>query len=244
MSGLTIHQSNHVESLAKALAAELSTYSRDPLTSVTIVVQSRGMERWLSIELAQRMGLIANARFPFPNTILSEIFTAVMADTAQSNLFDTNALTFRAMKALQGCLDEVPFAPLQEYISKSDDDLRRFQLCQKIANMYDQLCTFRPEVIRAWDHGDFDSWHGSLWSRMFDDAERQTHRPALFHQFIEQIRAWHGPLTNIPRKTLYLWHLDSSQVASRSSGGGRRAYRCPHVLNESVSGVLARYRFR
>ena len=200
MSGLTIHQSNHVESLAKALAAELSTYNRDPLTPVTIVVQSRGMERWLCIELAQRMGLIANARFPFPNTILSEIFTAVLTDAAQSNLFDTDALTFRAMKALQGCLDEEPFAPLREYISKSDDDLRRFQLCQKIVGMYDQLCTFRPEVIRAWDHGDFDSWHGSLWSRMFDDTERQTHRPAFFHQFIEQIQAWQGPLTDIPEK--------------------------------------------
>ena len=182
MPGLIIHQSNHVESLAEALTGELAVYNRDPLTPVTIVVQSRGMERWLSIELAQRMGLIANARFPFPNTILSEIFTAVMVDASQTNLFETDTLTFRAMKTLPSCLAEESFAPLQEYISKSDDDLRRFQLCQKIATMYDQLATFRPEVIRAWDLGDFDSWHGSLWNRMFDDSERQGHRPALFHQ--------------------------------------------------------------
>lgn len=200
MSGLVIHQSNHVESLAEALSNELSAYNRDPLLPVTIVVQSRGMERWLSIELAQRMGLIANARFPFPNTILSEIFTAVTPDAAQSNLFDSDSLTFRAIKTLQGCLDEEAFAPLQEYISRSDDDLRRFQLCQKIAGMYDQLATFRPEQIRAWDQGNFDSWHGSLWHRMLDDAERQTHRPALFHKFTAQIKAWHGPLTGIPEK--------------------------------------------
>ena len=200
MPGLVIHQSNHVESLARALACELSSYNRDPLTPVTIVVQSRGMERWLCIELAQRMGLIANARFPFPNTILNEIFTAVMADTVQSKLFDSATLTFRAMKTLQDGLEEDCFAPLKEYLSKSDDDLRRFQLCEKIATMYDQLATFRPEMIRAWDQGEFDSWHGSLWSRMLDDAEQKSHRPALFERFTEKIQSWQGPIPGIAEK--------------------------------------------
>ncbi len=208
MPGLVIHQSNHVENLAQALAYELSTFSRDPLTPVTIVVQSRGMERWLCIELAQRMGLVANARFPFPNTILSEIFTAVLNEAPQSNLFDADSLTFRVMKTLQSCLDEEGFAPLQEYVCKSEDDLHRFQLCQKIAGMYDQLTTFRPELIRSWEQGEFNSWHGSLWNQMFDDAERQLHRPALFHRFIEKIQSWQGPLIGIPDK-LFIFGLST-----------------------------------
>ncbi len=224
MPGLVIHQSNHVETLAGVLADALSAYARDPLTPVTIVVQSRGMERWLGIELAQRLGLVANIRFPFPNTILQEIFTAVMPASAPNGLFDIAPLTFRVMKTLPGCLAEEAFVTLMEYVSTSSADLHLFQLCQKISGMYDQLATYRPELIRAWDQGEFETWHGCLWHRMLEDAERQAHRPALFHQFSERIQQWQGPLPGIPEKlflfgisTLPALHLEALAAVSAHS---------------------------
>ena len=53
MSGLRLIESNRLEVLSQALAASLS----EPLSSLlfpeVIVVQSRGMQRWLSMELAR-----------------------------------------------------------------------------------------------------------------------------------------------------------------------------------------------
>jgi exodeoxyribonuclease V gamma subunit len=208
MPGLVIHQGNRVEALAESLAKEISAFERDPLTPVTIVVQSRGMERWLCMELARHNGVIANARFPFPNTILSEIFSAVLDDASQSKLFERDSLTFRAMATLPSCLAEKSFAPLLEYVDTGDNDLRRFQLCQKIAAMYDQLATFRPGLIRGWDQGESDSWHGLLWQRMLNDQERSAHRPELFHRCMTRLQEWQGALPGIPQK-LYIFGVST-----------------------------------
>ena len=74
MPGLKLYTSNRLE----ALAGELSEILRQPLASPTvpeiILVQSRGMERWLSLEMARRLGICANIRFPFPNHFVEELF--------------------------------------------------------------------------------------------------------------------------------------------------------------------------
>jgi hypothetical protein len=54
------------EKLAEVLSAPLSS----PLTPEIIIVQSKGMERWISLQLAERHGICANCRFPFPNTFV------------------------------------------------------------------------------------------------------------------------------------------------------------------------------
>ena len=53
MAGLYVHRSNRLE----ALAGQLAAIMRDPLRSVLqpeiVMVQSLGMRRWLSLELAR-----------------------------------------------------------------------------------------------------------------------------------------------------------------------------------------------
>jgi exodeoxyribonuclease V gamma subunit len=50
----------------EALTAVTGRSRNDPLKAETIVVQSKGMERWISLELARRQGICANVAFPFP----------------------------------------------------------------------------------------------------------------------------------------------------------------------------------
>ena len=77
---LQLFTSNRLETLADTLAEML----REPLASVLdeeiIVVQSKGMERWVSMQLARRHGICANFRFPFPNAFIHEIFQKVFPD--------------------------------------------------------------------------------------------------------------------------------------------------------------------
>jgi exodeoxyribonuclease V gamma subunit len=63
---LILHQSNRLEYLARRLAERLGRPVRDPLRADWVVVQHPGMARWLSLELAQTLGIAANIEFPLP----------------------------------------------------------------------------------------------------------------------------------------------------------------------------------
>jgi exodeoxyribonuclease V gamma subunit len=74
MPGFYLYVSNRLEILKEYLAQVVAEPLRSPFESEIIVVQSKGMERWLTQELAQEAGIWANARFPFPNTMAWDIF--------------------------------------------------------------------------------------------------------------------------------------------------------------------------
>ncbi len=63
---LHIHTSNRLESLIQALATVIKSNPLPPLVQETIVVQSQGIERWVSMSLAEQLGVWANGEFPFP----------------------------------------------------------------------------------------------------------------------------------------------------------------------------------
>ncbi|MDT8441856.1 MAG: exodeoxyribonuclease V subunit gamma [Desulfuromonadales bacterium] len=223
MPGLILQQSNQMERLADALADELRGFRRDPLAAVSIVVQSRGMERWLNIELARRLGIACNLRFPFPNTILDDIFRATLGEQPDASLFDPDVLALRILQRLPDCLAEPVFAPLKDYLAADDSDLRRFQLSDRIAAMYDQLGTFRPELIRAWHREPVEDWQGQLWTRLIPVEERVWHRAELHARCLEAMQQAEPPLAGLPDKlfvfgiaTLPPLHLDLLAAVART----------------------------
>ena len=80
MAGFSVYTSNRLEILSKQLAETIQAPLPTPFTPEIIVVQSRGMERWISMELARLNGVSANCSFPFPNAILEDIFKSKMPD--------------------------------------------------------------------------------------------------------------------------------------------------------------------
>jgi len=50
-------RSNRTENLADALASLVREVPLGPFEKEAIVVQSRGMERWLTLALAERLGI-------------------------------------------------------------------------------------------------------------------------------------------------------------------------------------------
>ena len=66
MFGLNIFTSNKLEILAENLAHLVKTPGPSALDAEIIVIQSSGMARWISLELARHNGICANIQFPFP----------------------------------------------------------------------------------------------------------------------------------------------------------------------------------
>src|SRR6188472_4268017 len=96
---LTLHTSNRLEFLADALAAVLRNSPAPPLVPETVVVQSLGMRRWLSFQLAERLGVAMNIRFPFPAEFAAETFCAHLGVTP-SPVFQRDVLPWRIHAAL------------------------------------------------------------------------------------------------------------------------------------------------
>ena len=82
MTALRLFTSNRLEILAKCLAEVVSTPLSSPLDKEVIIVMSKGMERWVSMQLAWHLGICANCVFPFPNTFIREIFSKVLNKSA------------------------------------------------------------------------------------------------------------------------------------------------------------------
>ena len=60
MPELRLYTGNRLEMLAEKLAEVMSKPLAKPLQQEIILVQSKGMERWVSMELARHNGVSAN----------------------------------------------------------------------------------------------------------------------------------------------------------------------------------------
>ena len=156
------------------------------LATETIVVQSRGMERWIALEISRRHGIFANCSFPFPNAFLQQLFSSVMANIPPKSPFDADILTVRLMQRLPDVIHQEGFRDLERYLRNDGKGIKLFQLAAKIAAAFDQYLVFRPEMISAWEDGRGDHWQARLW-RILAEESGFLHRTRLRERFFERI---------------------------------------------------------
>ena len=163
MNGLNIFTSNHMETLAEQLAFIVRTPLSSPFSPEIIVVQSRGMERWIAMELSRHNGICANCFFPFPNTFLQEMFNKIIPDIPEESFFGPLTMTFRIMKVLPECIHLPGFESLKRYLADENTGLKLFQISKRIGDLFDQYLVFRPDMIFRWEKGKDNHWQANLW---------------------------------------------------------------------------------
>ncbi len=189
VTGFTVHTGNRmpflVEELAKLLEARPLP---SPFEPETIVVQSGDMERWLVKELAERLGVFANARFPFPNAIVDELFRSVLTDVPSEDPLSRERMTWR----LFGLLPDAGSLPEGEgiagYLADDPEGRKRIQLAEKIAVVLDRTILYRPQMVLSWEseEGARGGWLAGLWRRLAS-GDGKNHRAALRRRFLERI---------------------------------------------------------
>ena len=229
MPGLKIFTGNKLEILAEQLARMVETPLSSALDAEIIVVQSTGMERWVSLELAKHNGICANVQFPFPNSFLKEIAKQVMPDFPEPSPFDPDVLMFRIMKMLPDCTHLTGFERLKTYLAKDTTHLKRLQLSSKLADIYDQYQVFRPEMILRWEQGakgangehPEDKWQAQLW-RQLVKAGGNRHRARLQRDLIKKLKTEPSQFTNLPERIfifgisyLPLFHMEAFVALSQ-----------------------------
>src|SRR5713226_5159112 len=97
---LTVYASNRLEILADQLAERLRQPCGSPLLPEIIIVQSTGMARWLSLHLAQRLGICAQIRFRFPAPSVSALSHRLLPRVPETSPFPPDVLASRLMALL------------------------------------------------------------------------------------------------------------------------------------------------
>lgn len=182
---LYLHTSNRLETLADQCAEILREPLDSPFTPEVIVVQSAGMQRWLSMELAKRFGAWANCRFPFPNVIVDEIFRACIEDSPDGSPFERERMAWRVMRLLPEHIKKPAFKALDGYLGDEPGTLKTWQLASRIAHIFDQYVIFRPDILAGWEGSARDrGWQAQLWRSLVNEAGR-SHRAALLEEFLK-----------------------------------------------------------
>ncbi len=221
MPGLQLFISNRLEVLAEKLAEVLSKPLVSPLQKEIILVQSKGMERWVSMELARHNGICANCWFPFPNHFVYAIFREIIPGLEEISPFTSEIMAWKVMKALPFNLKKKGFESLRNYLSEGAADLKLFQLSQRVADLYDQYLLFRPEMVLGWEKGQESHWQAILWREVVRGIEKK-HRAALKGIFLEEIKKSGVKLEALPERisvfgisALPPFHLEILSAISR-----------------------------
>src|SRR5881392_3256674 len=72
LSMLHVHRSERADALVAALTALLADPLADPFAREVVAVPTRGMERWLSQRMSDRLGVCANVEFPSPRRLIGD----------------------------------------------------------------------------------------------------------------------------------------------------------------------------
>jgi exodeoxyribonuclease V gamma subunit len=185
---LNIYTSNRMECLATALSRTVTPPLSSPFVPEVIVVQSKGMQRWLAMQLSRRIGVWANCRYPFPNAMVRQLFDAVLPASADSTAFAPEVMSWKIMGLLTELRDLEECLPLRNYLDNDREELRRFQLAARIADTFDQYTLYRPDLLLEWEEGRGGDWQALLW-RCLATTDNDRHRGRLKDDFCRAMAA-------------------------------------------------------
>lgn len=185
--GFNLFTGNRLEHLARALATVLERPLSHPFIPERIVVQSGGMGRWLSLEIAKLAGISANMDYSFPNECVYHLLSKYCPETTDYSPYDPHIMAWNIFAWLPELAKQPDFEPILHYLSGTGGMLKRYQLARRIADTFDQYAVFRPDMIHRWGEGKETHWQARLW-RYIVSRLGERHRVALFDTFQKAIR--------------------------------------------------------
>jgi exodeoxyribonuclease V gamma subunit len=180
MGTFHVHQSNRVERLVSVLARQLERPSGGAFDQEAVVVPGRGMAVWLSMELSTRLGVWATP-LVYPRAFVEDVARRVLGQNALGAEPLSEELMEWAIRAvLPGLLAEPEFSGLERYLERDPFGVRLAELSERLATVFDQYLTYRPEWARAWAGGGF-----------VNVGPEDRFQPILFRRMLERLRCRH-----------------------------------------------------
>jgi len=186
-----LHSSNKAENLLSHLTKVIEAQPlRSAFESETFLIQSQGMERWLSQQLANHFGVWGNYQFLFPTRFFGSL-AQTLDKQLSSEYFERDRMVWLFLSLFDD-LDYGECKPLRNYISGSNKALKSFQLAQRLAQVFDQYQILRLEMLAAWEKEiivtdvESECWQSFLWKKLVERIGN-IHRGSLMQKAIEKL---------------------------------------------------------
>ena len=188
--GIILYTSNDPEELVLKCAEDLKTPLSNPFKTEEFLVQSRGMSSWLKLQMADELGVFANAKFRFPEETIWMILKGFLGSGPDKNPYTKEGMAWKIFQLLPELIQNQKsvFSQVLRYLgdktTRVDAD-RSFRLCRQVATLYDSYLTYRPEMIMDWQAGRLpdgqNRWQGVLWQSLRKAFGRKS-LPELINQ--------------------------------------------------------------
>jgi len=196
---LHLISSNKVELLMEQLAGVLNDQPlRDPFSPEWILIPSMPMKSWLGHRLAERAGINCNNEFTLPAAWVWGLVSTELRQAPKCDPLAREQAGWLIFELLPRLLDDAAFVSLKQYLANDHQGIRRWQLSERIADVFDRYQYYRPQMIRDWSKGKGSDWQAMLWREMLGVVGKTQHRVALIDRFLLQLQQ--GALVSVPER--------------------------------------------
>ncbi len=183
-----LHYANRLDRLVSPLAQLLDR--SDPFEPPVIAVPNFSLQKWLSLQLAQRLGIAANLRFVLLEKALQETLQEAL-QKSQGPKLRQPLTSLQLQRLLIALLREIAHDPaplwepvrqfLQQEASSSlrVQERRLFQLAEKLGHLMQQYEYNREDMLRLWQKKQYqlpetarplEAWQQEIWNRLFGET--------------------------------------------------------------------------
>ena len=162
-----IHRAERADGLVEELSALLVDPLADPFAPEILAVPTRGMERWLTQRLSERLGatperadgICANVAFPSPARLVGEAVAAASGVEPDQDPWVPERAVWPLLEVVDEHLGEQWLASLATYLGANAEPPdpvrqgRRLSTVRRLAELFDRYSLHRPEMVRAWADG-------------------------------------------------------------------------------------------
>jgi exodeoxyribonuclease V gamma subunit len=208
---LALYPSNKLEHLSFLLTSLLEQQPSSVFSPETILVESPGMQHWVSMQLAREQGIAMNLDFPLPVRFMWNTARVVLGSdkVPRQSPYRREVLTWRIDNILQddALMNTSAFEQVRRYWlsagSEQEQGVQRLQLATALADVYEQYLLYRPDWLFAWENNeqvvfdDMESWQSEIWRIL---TKEQPLHPARLHKMTLEALCEGQLPTNLPSR--------------------------------------------
>ncbi len=216
-----LHSASRASSLVGRVADVLGEPPEDPMAPEWLAVPSDGMRRWLTLELARRLGaggpergdgVVANVVRAYPGTLRSSVLAADLADPDR-DAWAIDRLVWSVLAATQRRPGVAAGLERSPTARGSVAEAPRYSAARRIADLFDRYHLHRQSMVRSWATGeDVDGagrplpehtrWQPDLW-RLVREQIGEPSPPERWPELLDRLARGELSLDLPPRLLLF-----------------------------------------
>ncbi|ROL89191.1 exodeoxyribonuclease V subunit gamma [Pseudomonas protegens] len=228
--GFMVVHGNRLDELRSLVVSWMRRYPLAPLENEIALVQSNGIAQWLKLALAEDpeeddsggCGIAAAIDVQLPGSFMWQLYRLVLGrdEIPPKSLLDKAPLTWRLMRLLPELIDEPHFEPLQRFLTHDSDLRKRYQLAERLADLFDQYQVYRADWLEDWAAGRHslrnvrgeaktltpaNCWQAELWRALLLDVGTEgmaQSRAGVHQRFIERINNLDQAPAGLPSRVI------------------------------------------